>query len=129
MEALMTKDELVVDIAREIASAPRLSPDWESLAVVFSIESGHSSNFGYCYTGPGDDDWAAFSIGSRQIDSDLRRLREVMRQETGSEWRQALFQIVRTTGELSFNFAYDETRWKVIPANLHSMIAMLRPGS
>jgi hypothetical protein len=125
----MTKDELVVEIAREIASAPRLAPDWKALAMVFSIESGGASNFGYCYTGPGEDDWAAFSIGSRQIESDLRQLREVMRQETGSEWRQVLFQIVRATGELSFNFAYDETRWKVTPANLHSMIAMLRPGS
>lgn len=123
----MSKDELVRDIAEQIANAPDLDPGWRSLAIVFTLGASSRSNFGYCYTGEGEDDWEAFTIRSAPLYDELARLRQILKDESGGEWRQALFQIIRQTRELKLNFAYDETRWKVTPGNLKEMIAALRP--
>jgi hypothetical protein len=123
-----TKDELIVKIAKAIAASPRLDPAWKSLSVVFTVENDSVSNFGYCYTGDGPKDWKAFSCRTDQLESDLIELREVMKQESKAEWHQGLFQLVRDSREMKFEFTYDgETRWKVTPASLEQMMRELRP--
>ena len=122
------KDELIVKIAKAIAASPRLDPEWKSLSVVFTFDDSSLSNFGYCYTGEGRNDWRAFSSTSDELDDDLIKLREVMKAESKAEWRQGLFQLVRDTREIKFEFTYDgETRWVVTPGNLDQIVQALRP--
>jgi hypothetical protein len=122
------KDALIARIAKEIAASPRLDPDWKSLSVVFTFDDDYPSNFGYCYTGDGQSDWTAFSNTSDELEEDLIKLREVMKQETDAEWHQGLFQLLRDRREMKFEFTYNgETRWKVTPGNLDTVVRELRP--
>ncbi|WP_165421052.1 hypothetical protein [Bradyrhizobium sp. Leo170] len=51
-----------------------------------------------------------------------------MRQPTGRQWKSALMQIRRDTGEVTTDFEYDDaSRWKVTPLNLDTMPQQLRP--
>lgn len=121
------KDELVAKIARAIAASPRLDPEWKSLSLVFTFDNGSLSNFGYCYTGEGQNDWMAFSSRSDELEEDLIKLREVMKEESKAEWHQGLFQLIRDSRRMTFEFTYGgETRWKVTPANLDQMVRELR---
>jgi hypothetical protein len=123
-----TKDELIAKIAKEIVALERLDPNWKSLSLVFTFDDGSPSNFGYCYTGDGQDDWSAFSSTSDQLDDDLIKLREVMKAETNASWHQGLFQLSRDQREMTFEFTYDgETRWKVTPGNVNQVVGELRP--
>jgi hypothetical protein len=123
-----TKDELIVKIAQKIAASERLDPNWKSLSMVFTFDDDSLSNFGYYYTGDGPSDWSAFSSRSDQLDDDLVKLRQVMKEESKASWHQGLFQLLRDEREMKFEFAYDgETRWKVTPANLDQVVQELRP--
>jgi hypothetical protein len=123
-----SKDELIVKIAQEIAASKRLDPNWKSLSMVFTFEDDSLSNFGYCYTGDGPGDWSAFSSRSDELDDDLTKLRQIMKDESKASWHQGLFQLIRDRREMMFEFTYDgETRWKVTPGNLDRMIQELRP--
>jgi hypothetical protein len=123
------KDQLIADIAREIAASPRLGPGWKSLSMVFTFDDNDlPSNFGYYYTGDGQGDWSAFSSTSDKLEDDVTKLREVMKEESKAEWHQGLFQLLREQGEMKFEFAYDgKPRWKVTPANLDEVVRELRP--
>jgi hypothetical protein len=123
------KDQLIADIAREIAASPRLGPEWKSLSMVFTFDDNDlPSNFGYYYTGDGQGDWSAFSSTSDKLEDDVTKLREVMKEESKAEWHQGLFQLLREQGEMKFEFAYDgKPRWKVTPANLDEVVRELRP--
>jgi hypothetical protein len=123
-----TKDELIAKIAKEIAASERLDPDWKSLSLVFTFDDDSLSNFGYYYTGDGQSDWNAFSSRSDELDDDLIKLREVMKEESKASWHQGLFQLLRDEREMNFEFTYDgETRWKVTPGNVDQVVRELRP--
>jgi hypothetical protein len=122
------KDELIAKIAKEIATSERLDPNWKSLSIVFTFEDDSPSNFGYCYTGDGQSDWNAFSSTSDQLDDDLIKLRQIMKEESNASWHQGLFQLLRDEREMKFEFAYDgKTRWKVTPGNVDQVVGELRP--
>ena len=124
------KDELIVEVAKDIVSLPGLKPEWKSLSLVFTFEEYGSSSFGYCYVGDGQRDWRAFSTRSDKLRNDVLRLREAMKDgsETKAEWCQGLFQLVRSEAKLIAEFTYNgETRWQVTPANHEQMVHALRP--
>lgn len=121
----VSKDELVVEIARGLAKQPDLPDDWASLAMVFSFDGNLPSSFGYAYLP--DDDWEAISSETDDLDDDVVSLRETLKAESGAAFRQALFRVTRDTGEIKFEFAYDEKRWAITPGNLTEMIATLKP--
>jgi hypothetical protein len=122
------KDQLIIQIAQQIASSPRLDPGWTSVSLVFTFEKDGLSNFGYAYLGNGQGDWKAFSTTSEELEDDVIRLREVMKDESKAAWKQALFQLIRASREMKFEFSYDlEERWKITPGNLDQMVRELQP--
>ena len=128
MVDVAVKDELIVKIAKGIAASPQLDPNWKSLAMVFTFDGGYPSNFGYYYTGDGQNDWTAFSSISDELEDDVIELRDVMNQESKAQWHQGLFQLLRDAREMKFEFTYNgETRWKVTPGNLDQVVQKLRP--
>jgi len=51
-----------------------------------------------------------------------------MKNESKAAWHQGLFQLIRDTREMKFEFTYDgETRWKVTPANFDRLVQDLHP--
>ncbi|MBV9457307.1 MAG: hypothetical protein JO141_07320 [Bradyrhizobium sp.] len=94
------KDQLIAQIARHISSSPRLDADWKSASLVFTFEQDGLSNFGYSYLNGGESDWKAFSTTSDELDDDVIRLREVMKDESKAPWHQALFQLIRDRAEM-----------------------------
>jgi hypothetical protein len=123
-----TKDELIAKIAKGITSLERLDPNWKALSLVFTFDDELPSNFGYYYTGNGQGDWGAFSSTSDQLDDNVIKLREVMKEESRASWHQGLFQVLREQREMKFEFTYNgETRWKVTPGNVDQVVDALRP--
>jgi hypothetical protein len=132
MASASLKDELIVEVAKDIVSLPQLGPEWKSLSLVFTFEEYGSSSFGYYYidVSDGQRDWRAFSGRSDKLRNDVIRLREAMRDgsESKAEWYQGLFQLVRSEAKLIAEFTYNgETRWQVTPANHEQMVHELRP--
>ena len=123
----MSKDDLLVAIARGLVALPRLHPDWRSLAIVFTVRGRYPSNFGYCYTGPAAEDWAAFTNREDDLDDDVVSLREEMAAQTGRRWTQALFRLHREGAAIDAEFAYDGEPWRVRPADPDPTIQALRP--
>lgn len=122
------KDQLIAQIAGHIASSPRLDADWKSASLVFTFEQDGLSNFGYSYLNSGANDWKAFSTTSDELDDDVIKLREVMKDESKATWHQALFQLIRDSREMKFEFSYDnEMRWQITPRNLEEMVRGLQP--
>jgi hypothetical protein len=122
------KDRLIAQIAQHIVSSPRLDADWKSVSLVFTFEKHGLSNFGYSYLNGGQHDWKAFSTMSDELDDDVIRLREVMKDESKATWHQALFQLIRDSREMKFEFSYDsEMRWQITPGNLERMVRGLQP--
>lgn len=122
---VVSKDDLVVEIARGLAGLSDLPDDWASVAMVFSFKGGkYPSSFGYAFDE--DDEWTAVSSDLDTLDDNVAALRAELKAESGHEWAQGLFRLKRT-GEVSFEFAYDLDKWKVTPANLDEMIATLKP--
>jgi hypothetical protein len=122
------KDELIVEVVKEIVKSPKLNPEWKSLSMVFTFENDLPSNFGYYYTGDGQRDWSAFSSSSDKLRNDVIKLREVMKDESKAEWHQGLFQLLRSEAKMKAEFTYKgETRWQVTPANYEQVVHELRP--
>jgi len=122
------KDRLIAQIAQHIVSSPKLDADWKSASLVFTFEQDGLSNFGYSYLNGGQDDWTAFSTMSDELDDDVIKLREVMKDESKAAWHQALFQLIRDSREMKFEFSYDnEMRWQITPRNLDQMVRGLQP--
>jgi hypothetical protein len=122
------KDELIVEVVKEIVKSPKLKPEWKSLSIVFTFENDLPSNFGYYYTGDGQRDWSAFSCSSDKLRNDVAKLREVMKDESKAEWHQGLFQLLRDQAKMKAEFAYNgETRWQVTPGNYERVVRELRP--
>jgi hypothetical protein len=122
------KDRLIAQIAQHIVSSPRLDADWKSASLVFTFETDGVSNFGYSYLNGGQNSWKAFSTMSDELDDAVIRLREVMKDESKATWHQALFQLIRDSREMKFEFSYDdEMRWQITPRNLDQMVRGLQP--
>ncbi|MFC3695120.1 hypothetical protein [Chenggangzhangella methanolivorans] len=123
----MTKDDRIVEIAKGLGAMPRLDPAWRSLAMVFTFDGKYPSNFGYCFTGDGADDWKPVSNREDELDDEVTGLRETLAEETGSAFSQVLFRLERETGRIAFDFAYEGKRWEVTPRNVAEVIAAIRP--
>ena len=123
---LVTKDDRIVEIAKGLAAMPRLDPAWRLLAIVFTFEGKYPSNFGYCFTGVGADDWKPVSNRDDELDDEVTGLRETLTEESGHAFQQVLFRLDRDTGKISFDFAYEGKRWEVNPRNVGEIVAALR---
>jgi hypothetical protein len=121
-------DELVHDIAGMVAqSETRASDDWESISVVAIVDEASVQVSSYRYDAqgratPGDP-------GDLSVNRKFRELHALMRQPTGRQWKSALMQIRRKSGEVTIDFEYDDaSRWKVTPLNISTMPEQLRPS-
>ncbi|MDI4231944.1 hypothetical protein OZ411_03840 [Bradyrhizobium sp. Arg237L] len=120
-------DALLHEIAGMVAqSETKESRDWAGISVVAIVDEASVQVSSYRYDAdgraePGDP-------GDLSVNRKFRELNNVMRQPTGRQWKSALMQIRRDTGEVTTDFEYDDaSRWKVTPLNLDTMPQQLRP--
>ncbi|WBL81375.1 hypothetical protein I3J27_13455 [Bradyrhizobium xenonodulans] len=121
-------DELVHEIAGMIAqSEVRESDDWVSVSVVAIVDEASVQISSYRYDAEGRAEPG--NPGDFSVNRKFRELNAAMQQPTGRQWKSALMQIRRATGEVTIDFEYDDaSRWKVTPLNIDTMPQRLRPG-
>ena len=120
-------DALAHEIAGIVAqSETRASEDWTSISVVAIVDEATVQVSSYRYDAQGQA--APGDPGDLSVNRKFRELHRSMHQPTGRQWKAALMQIRRETGEVTLDFEYDDAlRWKVTPANLRTMPEQLRP--
>jgi hypothetical protein len=120
-------DALVHEIAGLVVqSETRVSGDWDSIAVVAIVDNASVQVSSYRYDAQGQAEPG--NPGDFSVNRKFRDLNTIMRQPTSRQWKSALMQIRRATGEVTVDFEYDDaSRWKVTPLNVSTMPNQLRP--
>ena len=119
------KNSLVIELCRALLSDNGIvgQGDWKKLVVVGMTGQGYSRMFGYRFDM--HDDWEAISPDEGEPQDILKRLQQVMLEEspTGRAWVACLIRL-GSDGSYGIDFEYEDVqRWAVSPKNLEQRIA------
>ncbi len=111
---MKSRDELVKEVASDILNDKNFSKiDWDSISVTIRFEPPSIWEGAIAYTGNEyvSEHPAGFDLSYRMVE-----LRDLMKEEDGSEWLTCLIKISALTQEIDIDFEYEDVRrWYMTP--------------
>lgn len=109
------KSDQIQEIGQMILTSEKIArlEDWHALSIVVTLREGRGGNVhGFFYRQNGE--FGPTTPGKpKDTVTAFHTLRNIMEEETGDKWHQALVQLTRPGPEINIKFEYDDPqRWK-----------------
>ena len=109
------KSEQIHEIGQMILSSENISrlEDWDALSIVVTLREGRGGNVhGFFYRENGEFGPTTPGEPKKTVTA-FHTLRNIMEEETGDKWLQALVHLTRPGPQINIKFEYDDPqRWK-----------------